>query len=231
MADGVARDGPRTEGHVAHAMAHPEVGPRPRYTERYVPLRKGLRLLRGPHTWALASRGRRARLWPLRRRVLRPLPTQAGSAARVGKLFKGKPLPTAVSATDEYGLARIREKARRAAIGLWRGCFVWGAGDGSARMPMRVRPGRCTRLPAPMHALGLTLTARVYKLLCPGSQVKATGVVLPRLCACRGGAALDAAALLSPLYVAKCARNCPMFGQVKRWEALTTSLLQHEGVI
>ena len=63
------------------------------------------------------------------------------------------------------------------------------------------------------------------------AQVKDTGVVLPRLCSCRGGSTVDAAALLNPAYVRACARNCPMYGQVKRWEQLLSSLLQHAGVI
>ncbi|PNW75295.1 hypothetical protein CHLRE_12g521100v5 [Chlamydomonas reinhardtii] len=51
-------------------------------------------------------------------------------------------------------------------------------------------------------------------------------LMLPRLCSCPNNASP-----FDPLYVQKCARNCPLYGQTARYQALLTSILKAADVI
>ncbi|KAG2453595.1 hypothetical protein HYH02_001813 [Chlamydomonas schloesseri] len=51
-------------------------------------------------------------------------------------------------------------------------------------------------------------------------------LMLPRLCSCP-----NSASPFDPMYVQKCARNCPLYGQTARYEALLTSILKAADVI
>ncbi|PNH04805.1 hypothetical protein TSOC_008932 [Tetrabaena socialis] len=92
----------------------------------------------------------------------------AKPASPTGKLYKGRPLPLAVSVNDEFGLARIAQKAAE---------------------------------------LGAKL-------------------VLPRLCSC-----VNPSSVFDRKYVTHCARNCPLYQQPARYEALLTGLLRAADVI